>query len=375
MLHSVIESVKNHPKYNEKIVSKIRKDMGSPIDSYPFGLDSFDEIEKNTILSKDSSFHCLVPVKKLYSDDIYNRIDALNLSKVLDNISKSKGFSYNHASTLVGFLRSDGKIVLTQGNHRCAMAFLTMGEDALVVVSIRVHSTDDLEEQIKRESLDFHTDCSHRWNITPNQRFKSGYYAGVEKYVKLHDLGKKYNIAVGCVADGFVPKITFSSDAYLTKAIDFDKTPNKKYVNECLDLMSKYLQEPDIKGFSFYGLVAFRQCFDHRLHLIIKANPLFCSFDDFVKWIFTERKSWDGLGPLTTQEDITKESGTTKSEIFYAGKFAYLFNQYAKVRGLKVKAYKLQGNLAIPDSCEDWISFCNLVPDAQKKNLSLESMK
>lgn len=374
MLYNVVDVVKNHPKYDTNSVDKIRKEFSKPIDTVPVGLPTYEELEKCGSLSKGHSYVCLVPVNLLHSDSTYNRIDEINIKRALSSLSKSKGFSFNHAGTLVAFLRPDGKIVLTQGNHRCAMAFLTMGDGANVVVSLRVHSVDNIDACVEIESSDFITDCSDRWNITQIQRFKGGYFAGRDEYIYLHNLGKKYNIAIGGVSDGFIPKKTFKSFSYLTGALKFDPTPNKIHVNDCLSALSKYLNEKDIKGYSFWGLLGFKVCFNSRLELIKKANPLIFSFEDFVKYVFNDKKTLGGLGPCLTQHDLTKESTTQKDEKYYISKYVALFNEYALARNLCTKSQKLQGKYAIPESCDEWSRYHSMLSDNAKKLVSVVSI-
>lgn len=371
MLYNIIDTVKSHPKFNDKKLKSIKTKYSKVVDSMPAGLPSFDTLFNTNMLEPGKSYICTIPVKYLYSDNMYNRIADLNLPRAITSIERAEGFSYNHAATLVAFLRPDGKIVLTQGNHRSAMAFLTQGEDAEVIVSLRVHSSKNLDECIVIEAGDFITDCSERWNITQNHRFKGGYYAGIKRYVDLHNLGKECKVAIGGVSDGFVPKKNFKSYTYFEKALEIDNTPDKKYALECLTVLSNNLREKEIKGFCYVGLVYFRIYFDNRLKLIEKANPVTYSFDDFVHYVFNEKRVNGGNGDLVNQHFITKESGTEKCEAYYASKFVKYFNEYAGKRNLKIKGYKLQGKYAIPDSCEEWQKYYMAVEESARRKISI----
>lgn len=371
MLYSIIDTVKSHPKYNDRKLKSVKTKYSQIVDSMPFGVPSFDDLFNKNILESGKSYICRIPVKYLYSDNMYNRIADINLPRAITSIEKAKGFSYNHAATLVAFLRPDGKIVLTQGNHRSAMAFLTQGEDAEVVVSLRVHSTKNIDECIVIEAGDFMTDCSERWNITQNHRFKAGYYAGIKRYVDLHNLGMKCKVAIGGVSDGFIPIKNFKSYTYFEKGLDLDNTSNKKYALECLSALCNNLREKEIKGFCYVGLVYFRIYFNNRLNLIEKANPVTYSFEDFISYVFNEKRVNGGRGDLITQDFITKESGTEKCEAYYASKFVKYFNQYAVDRNLKIKGYKLQGKYAIPDSCDEWQKYFMAVEESARRKISV----
>lgn len=373
MLYNIIDTVKSHPKYIDKKIKSINTKYSKVVDSMPFGVQDFDDLFNKNMLKSGQSYICKIPVKYLYSDNIYNRIDDLNLPRVFTSIEKAHGFSYNHAATLVAFLRPDGKIVLTQGNHRSAMAFLTQGEDAEVIVSLRVHTSKDIDECILIEAGDFITDCSERWNITQNHRFKAGYYAEIKRYVDLHELGRQCKVAIGGVADGFVPLKSFKSYTYFEKGLSLDKTHDKRYALECLSVLAKNTHEKDIKGFCYGGLVHFRIQFKDRLELIQKSNPLIYSFDDFAYYTFNEKRLNGGEGDLISQEFITRESGSIKCEAFYASKFVKYFNQYASKRDLKIKGFKLQGKYAIPESCDDWQKYQMTVTETARKNLSVIS--
>ena len=375
MILSIVDTTLNNKSLTQKRLNQIRGNMSKPIDTPPAGTPTFDELFNNNLLQTGYSYFCLVPVKYLYSDQTYNRIDQLNVSKAIQSLEKSNGFSYSHANSLVGFLRPDGKIVLTQGNHRACMKFLTEGPDGMVVVSLRVHENVDIDTCRRIEAEDFNTDGTCRYNMTQYHRFKGGFHAGQKEYVDLYNLVKEYGISIaGTNLNDYTATKTFESYTYLTKALSKDKSEDKIYVRKALEVLPKYLKEPDIKGYMFIGLVLFLQQFDERLKKIENINKSKCSIDDFIKFIFTERREFNGKGKLTTQDDITGSSGDIKNEIYFATRFVVLFNEYALDRDLIIKGNGLQGELAIPARCVEWTNFTKDLSDPIKKLISVNRL-
>lgn len=374
-VYSIVDTTTNHKSLNPKRLNQIRGTISNPIDTPPTGIPTFSTQEDFSRLEKGNSYLCLIPVKLLYSDDSYNRIDDLNVTKAIQSLEKANGFSYNHANSLVGFLRPDGVIVLTQGNHRACMKFLTAGQDGLVLVSLRVHSETDIIKCQQIEAEDFNTDGTCRYNMTQYHRFKGGYGAGKKEYIDLYNLVKQYGISIAGTNKGdYIATKSFESYTYLQKALKLDKSDDKRYVHACLSIIPKYLQEHDIKGYVFIGMVLFLQGFNRRLELIKKVNKLIYSHDDFVKYIFTERRKNNGKGKLTTQDDITGSSGDIKNEIYFGTRFVALFNEYALDRELTIKCKDLQGDLAIPERSKDWREFTENLSSTIKKIISVDSL-
>ena len=116
-------------------------------------------------------------------------------------------------------------------------------------------------------------------------------------------------------------------------ASDGEPFPN---VGDSLSALTRYLpKDTDISGYVTNGLVCFKQIFGKRIQIIFDANP-HTSFDDFIKFVFTERKTFNGAGDLTTQEDIIEGSGVIKVKQYFASKFVVLFNEYCLTRKCRV---------------------------------------
>ena len=107
--------------------------------------------------------------------------------------------------------------------------------------------------------------------------------------------------------------------------------------------------------------------------VIFDANP-HTSFDDFIKFVFTERKTFNGAGDLTTQEDIIEGSGVIKVKQYFASKFVVLFNEYCLTRKCRVDVKSLKGKIAIPESCDEWSKLTEILTPSMKRLFSTEKM-
>jgi hypothetical protein len=374
MLHRVIDVVDGHKALTQKKLNYFRSELNNPIDTKPTDLPKFTDLLKSGVFKPGTSFVCLVPVKLFFSDDYYNRIIYLDLKKAMESLEFAKGFSYNHANSLVAFIRPDGTLVLTQGNHRASMAYLTQGPDALVVVNVRVHTETEQEKYIQVEATDFTIDNNNRKNMDQYDRFKGGFVAKDEKYTKLVEIVKPFGISIADTHKGkYKATKTFESYTYLLQGFTTDDTPNKKLAKECLSVLSKHLVETDIKGYCYVGLVLFLKSFNERITAISEMNPLQYSLDDFIHYVFQERKKLNGVGKLTVQEDITTSTAAVKSLKFFASRWVILFNEYCLVRDFKVRGRKVNGGYAIPESCEQWQEFIEDLHPVNRRMFSVDS--
>jgi hypothetical protein len=374
MLHAITKVVDSHPKLTPKKINYFKSKLGKPLDSYPITLDTYENMLSKGLLKRGQSYHLLIKVSTLFADDIYNRIDELNLTKVMENLEKLKGFSYGSANTLVAYLRPDGRLVLTQGNHRAAMCYLTLGPDAYVVVNVIVHDAETIEDCIKIEAINFTTDNNLRWNMIAKHKFKGNLKAGLPEAIQLYDFVKPFGVSIADTnRDDYVSTHTFESYGNLLEALSIDDTRDKQYVKNALESLTSHLKaEKDIRGFVFVGLVLFQKVFKTRLDKIESHNRLICSFDDFIKYIFEERRMFNGSGPITTQQDVVEDSGGIKVREFFASRFVVLYNEYCFNRGVDFKRGGLKGNCAIPETCDEWKALVENLSPVKMRLLSAE---
>jgi hypothetical protein len=356
MLHSITKVVDSHPKLTPKKINHFKSKLGKPLDSYPSSLVCYEYMLNEGRLKKGKSYFLLIKVSTLFADDTYNRIDELNLTKVMESLEKLKGFSYDSANTLVAYLRPDGTLVLTQGNHRAAMCYLTLGPDGYVVVKVIVHDAETIAECIKIEAINFTTDNNLRWNMIAKHKFKGNLKAEQPEAVELYNFVKPFGVSIANThRDDYKCTHTFESYGNLLEALSIDDTRDKQYVANALESLTSHLKtEKDIRGFLFVGLVLFQKVFKTRLDKIESYNRLICSFDDFIKYVFEERRMFNGSGPITTQQDVVEDSGGIKVREFFASRFVVLYNEYCFNRGVDFRKGGLKGSCAIPETCDEW---------------------
>jgi hypothetical protein len=375
MLHNIIKVVDGHPKLTAKKLNLFRSTLSNPLDSYPTNIPTLYELKKSGVLKPGTSFVCLVKVKDLFAEDKYNRIDDLNLSKAMDNIESKGGFSYADAQSLHAYLRPNGTLICTQGAHRTAKRYLTQGPDAFVVVYVEVHENISVQKCEEIEAKNFTRDNVNRWNMIQKHKFKGAFVSADKDKVELYNFVKPFGISIaGTNVGDYTSTHTFESYGNLLEALSIDDTQDKKYVKTALQSLVNHLSEKDIQGFLFVGLVMFEKVFGQRVEKIIKNNNDKSSFDDFIRYIFKERRTFNGQGDLTTQKDIVEDSGGIKIREFFASRFVVLFNEYCFARKMDFKVNNLRGSCAIPESCDEWQKLIDNLSTVKRRLLSAERM-
>jgi hypothetical protein len=351
-------------KINSVVLKNLKSLNGSrcgAIDKPAENLVPYEELIKGKKLKPGTSWIALVKVKYLYSDSDYNRPDELNIEKIFNALKRAKGFGYRHSNVLVASLRPDGKLVLTQGNHRTLMALIAMGSEAEVMVNIHVHEEYEVNsrQMYRIESDDFNTDALIREAMKANQKFKGAYMAEEPWALKLYSFLSEYKVSIAktnTISVGPLPtfkeKKTFEAYARLQEAYEIDTTPKKKYVCQALSSLVKNLKETDINGAAFCGLVIFLRDFESRL---IQFESKGYTLDNFIYYIYNEVLTQDNFGPVLKQKDISNK-GSLKigTYEFFASRFVILFNRYARENKIKIRRNECY---AIPETCIEWINF------------------
>lgn len=341
--------------FTSNMVNKTQKEYGIPLNEIQEGLPDFRTLQIENKLIPGKLYSCKIPVNMLSCDNTYNRGDQISKSKILENLKLSKGFSYSHSGVLVAFLRKDGNLILTQGNHRAIMSYLCFGENAMLPVSLYVHSENE-DNYVLKESENFHTDGVRRYNATAGQKFKGGYYSGDKEYVNLYEICKSHNISIANTKVDFDEKCTFESYEYLSRVIKMDNSIQNSLTHECLEVLKNNLKDgdTDIRGYVFLGLFIFRKYFAKPMEDIFKNNPG-SSFDNFLKFLLSERTTKQFGTVLTTQKEITKGCGSIKCGYYFASRFVGYFNQYCRAKGLKISNGRDSSRYAaITDSSDVW---------------------
>ena len=292
MLYNLVNDIyKVNPVVHKRLLELNGFQYGA-IDKPPINTISLSELKKTVKLRPGNSYLVKVKVKELFSDSDYNRPDELNIEKIFEALKKSKGFSWRHSNVLVASLRPDGKLVLTQGNHRSLMALIALGLEAEVLVCIHVHQ-DSLEENLREmyriESDDFNTDALIRETMKSNQKFKGAYVAGEQWAIDIYKFLAEFKISVANTnkisvgpCETFKSKKTFQAYPRFQEAEKIDTTPNKYFLRSALSSLVKSLPENDINGAAFCALVIFLRDFNTRLELFEGKGY---TLDDFLYFV------------------------------------------------------------------------------------------
>ena len=356
----MVEDVFEKSDYiKEQIILQNGKKLGA-VDSPPLNLPKFEDLKRSGKLKPGTAHMCLIKASQLFSDTDYNKPDQLNLHKAIASVNKAKGFSYSHSNALVAYMRPDGVIVLTQGNHRTIMALYCCGIDTDVVVNLRIHdNTLSIKECKKIEAIDFNTDALQRESHKQGQKFRGAYMAEEVWAINLYDFLKEYKVSVAktnTIKIGPFPTFTatktFETYSKLQEIMRIDDSINYSYVRQALDSLTKNLVEPDINGSAFCGLVIFLMNFSSTLNSFHSKGY---SLDDFIHYIYNEYRTERGLGRLLVQKDIAKSGSLNiKTYHYFASRYVTLFNEYARVRKMKKRQNEVY---AISESSKEWINF------------------
>jgi len=358
-----LNMVKDVFEKSEYIQEQIKLQNGKrsgAVDSPPQDLPTFEELKRSGKLKPGTAHMCLIKASMLFSDTDYNKPDQLNLPKAIDSVRKAKGFSYSHSNALVAYMRPDGVIVLTQGNHRTIMALYCCGIDTYVVVNLRIHDSSLSIKQCKKiEAVDFNTDALQRESHKQGQKFRGAYMAEEKWAIELYDFLKDYKVSIAktnTIKIGpwptFTSVKTFETYSKLQEIMRIDDSMNNSYVRQALESLTKNLVEPDINGSAFCGLVIFLMNFSSTLNSFHSKGY---SLDDFIHYIYNEYRTERGLGRLLVQKDIAKSGSLNiKTYHYFASRYVTLFNEYTRVRKMKKRQ---NGVYAISDSSKEWINF------------------
>ena len=302
------------------------------IDSPVKGLLTLDEYLEKYNPQPGQSIAVLVEVNRCYSDSKYNRTEKLHYGNVKKNLKKRSGFSHKAAGILSGFLRKiwkgdhwDYVVVVTKGNHRVTKRYAVCRDGKVyVAIELTIHSTDDLEEIIRIESLDHTIDAQDRTSQSQEHKFTSSYFAKETDAVNLYDYLDPFSI--GIAETNSLAKFKTTSHNYIAKAKAYDDTACTKYLtsftqNNC---------EAVVGGNATFAGTVFLKTFKTAIDKIDQLNN--CdSFNGMMNYVFKDRsnKSMGFLDDIT-QASITAGNGKFKGEEVNVSRFISLYNEYCE---------------------------------------------
>jgi len=300
------------------------------VDSSVKGLLTLDEYLENNNPQPGETFVALVEVDRCYSDPKYNRTAKLHYGNVKKNLKKRSGFSHKAAGILSGFLRKVWKgdyweyvVVVTKGNHRVTKRYAVCRDGKVfVAIELTIHSTDNLDEMIRIESLDHTIDAQDRTSQSQEHKFTSSFFAQETEAVLLHDYLSKFS--VGIAETNPTSKFGTTSHNYILKAKKENDTACTRYLTS----FTKNNCEDVVGGNAAYAGTVFLKTFKPDIDKIDQLNN--CdSFDGMMNYAFKNRSdlSMDFLNNVT-QASITFGNGSFKGEEVHVSRFISLYNEY-----------------------------------------------
>ena len=302
------------------------------IDSPARGLLALDEYLEKYNPQPAQTIVVLVEVNRCYSDSTYNRTARLHYGNVKKNLKKRSGFSHKAAGILSGFLRKvwngdywEYVVVVTKGNHRVTKRYAVCRDGKVYVpIELTIHSTDDLDEMIRIESLDHTIDAQDRTSQSQEHKFTSSFFAKETDVVNLYDYLDQFSI--GIAETNSSAKFKTTSHNYLKKARAHDDTACTKYLtsftqNNC---------ESVVGGNAAYAGTVFLKTFKLAIDKIDELNR--CnSFDGMMKYAFKKRSNMSmGFLNDVTQASITAGNGKFKGEEVHVSRFISIYNEYCE---------------------------------------------
>lgn len=320
------------------------------VDKLPLGILPLEEAIKQYNPQPGDSFTALVPVSGLYSDPKYNRSDKIHYGNIGKNLARRKGFSYKSAGILSGFMRPNGKIVLTKGNHRGTKGYAACrNPEALLPIEITFHITDDYDQIVRIESEDHNIDCNYRTSQSQEDRFKSAYYAEEESAISLYNFLDKFRTGIADTNPSAI--FSVSSHSYIEKS----RALNTNLCEEYLAAFTGNKCESCIGGNATYAGTSFLTSFRNSIQYIDINNDV-KSFNDFMKYIYHDREDLShGFLSNVSQAKLTEGNGKFKGEEINVARLISLYNEFCD----KVLRAKIPTNnkTAIGYSSNEYLDF------------------
>ena len=300
------------------------------IDSPVRGLLTLDEYLEKYNPQPGETFVALVEVDRCCSDPKYNRTAKLHYGNVKKNLKKRSGFSHKAAGILSGFLRKvwngdywEYVVVVTKGNHRVTKRYAVCRDRKVyIAIELTVHSTDNLDEMIRIESLDHTIDEQDRPSQSQEHKFTSSFFAKETDAVNLYNYLDQFSI--GIAETNSLAKFKTTSHNYISKARAYDDTACTKYLTS----FTKNNCEDVVGGNAAYAGTVFLKTFKPAIDKIDELNN--CdSFDGMMEYVFKDRsdKSMGFLNDVT-QASITAGNGKFKGAEVHVSRFISLYNEY-----------------------------------------------
>lgn len=338
--------------YESKVEDKEKvKLLGmSVLDTPPKGFLQYEEaVEKYDPQPGDTIF-ALVPVKDIWGDTTYNRVDRIHYGNIAKNLKSRGGFSHKSSGAISLWARPNGRLVGTKGNHRTTMRYaIDQNPDALIPAEITFHTSEKYEDIIKAEAGDHNVDCNYRTSQNTDDRFKAAYHAGEQWAVNLYNYLDQFSIGIAKTNK----KANYEATSY--RAILKSQDLNEESCSRYLKSFTKVVGDDEVGGIATFAGTCFLNYFKNSIKYIDENNNT-DSFVGFLDYIYNQREDFShGFLDLVTQAKLTEGNGKFKGEEVNVARLISLYNEYC----LKVLRAKIPTNNkdAIGYSSNEYLDF------------------
>ncbi len=241
-------------------------------------------------LSPSRGVPCLIPVVICFGDKSYNRSDEINWSQININVEYSKGFSPDAAAYIdVVYDPKTGRFIVKKGQHRVIMAYLCLGEDALIASNVKLLNENYEEHDlITAEAHEHHVDAQKVARQKSHQQGLSAYVAGDEEDIKYTNLILSHGIGVKGKMHLFPQLAYFKRQCDTPWAVKASLKIDEDNTSRALHLLDTYLPVKDkiIGGKPIKAVTQFLTTFDEKINKTVEINDRWEDVESFVDAIF-----------------------------------------------------------------------------------------
>ena len=233
----------------------------------------------------------LIPVVICFGDKSYNRSDEINWSQINTNIEYSQGFSPDAAAYIdVVYDPKTGRFIVKKGQHRVIMAYLCLGEDALIAANVKLVNEDYEEaDVISAEAHEHHVDAQKVARQKSHQQGLSAYVAGDKEDIKYTNLILSHGIGVKGKMHLFPQLAHFKRECETPWAVKASQKISEENTSKALHLLNTYLPIKDkvIGGKSIKAVTQFLTLFAEKItETVAKNDNRWETEDDFIDSVF-----------------------------------------------------------------------------------------
>jgi len=338
--------------YETKVEDKEKaKLLGmSLLDTPPKGFLPYEKAVEEFDPQPGDTIFALVPVKEIWGDTTYNRVDRIHYGNIAKNLKSRGGFSHKSSGAVSLFARPNGRLVATKGNHRVTKRYaISQDPNALIPAEITFHTSEKYEDIIQTEASDHNVDCNYRTTQNTDDRFKAAYHAGEQWAVNLYRYLDKFGI--GIAETNTAANYEASSYRSITKSRELNEEACSRYLSSFTSVVSV----DELGGVATFAATSFLDYFKSSVKYIDENNNV-DSIEGFLDYIYNKRSDFShGFLDDVTQAKLTEGNGKFKGEEVNVARLVSLYNEYC----LKVLRAKIptNNNHAIGYSSNEYLDF------------------